>query len=128
MIIDDPTTLADLTTAFARYEQALADNDIATLDGFFWQSPATVRYGVGETLYGYDAISAFRRARPGGSPPRHLAHQAITCFGDAFAITNTEFQRAGETRRGRQSQVWVKFPHIGWRIVAAHVSLMAEIS
>jgi hypothetical protein len=128
MIVDDPTALADLTATFRHYEQALGDNDVAALDAFFWQSPTTIRYGVGEALYGFDAISAFRRERPGGSPPRSLARQAITIFGDDFAITNVEFLRTGETRRGRQSQVWVRFPEIGWRIVAAHVSLMAETS
>jgi hypothetical protein len=36
----------------------------------------------------------------------------------------TEFQRDGSTKTGRQSQTWVRFPE-GWRVVAAHVSLMA---
>ncbi len=128
MTIDDPATHASIAAMFARYEQALASNDIAALDAFFWDSPQTIRYGVGEALYGFDAISAFRKARPGGSPPRTLAHQAITTFGEDFAITNTEFHRAGEARGGRQSQVWVRFADVGWRIVAAHVSLAAETS
>ncbi|MCW8307531.1 oxalurate catabolism protein HpxZ [Acidiphilium sp. PA] len=128
MTIDDPATLASVAEMFARYEQALGSNDIAALDAFFWDSPQTVRYGVGEALYGIMAIRAFRQARAGGSPPRTLAHQAITTFGEDFAITNTEFHRTGEARRGRQSQVWVRFADVGWRIVAAHVSLAAETS
>ena len=34
-----------------------------------------------------------------------------------------EFERADGTVRGRQSQTWVRMPE-GWRIVAAHVSLL----
>ena len=35
MIVNDPKTLAEVTAAFARYEQALMENDVATLDGLF---------------------------------------------------------------------------------------------
>lgn len=127
MIVNDPLIVAEVTAAFERYELALLDNDIATLDALFWNSPLTLRYGVGERLYGYDAIAAFRVARPGGSPRRVLATTIITTFGHDFATANTEFHRAGETRIGRQSQTWVRTSG-GWRIVAAHVSLEAERS
>jgi len=127
MIVNDPMVVAEVTAEFERYETALLSNDIATLDALFWNSPLTLRYGVGERLYGYDAIAAFRTARAGGSPQRVLANTVITTFGRDFATANTEFHRAGEPRIGRQSQTWVRTAN-GWRIVSAHVSLEAEKS
>ena len=127
MIVNDPMVVAEVTAEFERYETALLGNDIATLNALFWNSPLTLRYGVGERLYGYDAIAAFRTARTGGSPQRVLANTIITTFGRDFATANTEFHRAGETRVGRQCQTWVRTAN-GWRIVSAHVSLEAEKS
>ncbi len=121
MIIDDPVALAEVTAAFHAYERALMADDIAALDALFHHAPTTVRYGVGEVLYGIAEIRAFRQAR-GGSPQRRLGRTAITTFGRDFATTQTEFFRAGSERRGRQSQAWVRFAE-GWRIVSAHVSL-----
>jgi len=125
--INDPATLAEVSEAFALYERALMDNDVQTLDALFLAAPETVRYGVGENLYGFDEIAAFRRARPGGSPPRVVLRTAIATWGNDFATTNIEFRREGGSRIGRQSQSWVRTPQ-GWRIVSAHVSLMAETS
>lgn len=127
MIINDPATLAEVTAAFARYERALMENDLETLDNLFWASPHTLRYGVGENLYGIDAIREFRKARPGGSPPRVLRNTVITTYGTDFATANTEFVRDKTTSIGRQSQTWVRMPE-GWRVVGGHVSLMAGIS
>jgi Protein of unknown function (DUF3225) len=127
MIVNEPGVLAEISAEFERYETALLANDIPTLDALFWNSPLTLRYGVGERLYGYEAIAAFRAARAGGSPPRILANTVITTFGRDFATANTEFRRAGEARVGRQSQIWVRTSN-GWRIVSAHVSLEAEKS
>ncbi len=127
MIVNDPLVMAEVTAEFERYETALLENDIATLDALFWNSPLTLRYGAGERLYGHDAIAAFRVARAGGSPRRVLANTVITTFGRDFATANTEFHRAGETRIGRQSQTWVRTQN-GWRIVSAHVSLEADRS
>ena len=126
-MVNDPLIVAEVTALFERYEAALLDNDVATLDGLFWNSPLTLRYGVGERLYGYEAIVAFRRDRVGGSPQRRLGVTVITTFGHDFATENTEFHRIGENRIGRQSQTWVRTLN-GWRIVAAHVSLEAEKS
>jgi hypothetical protein len=125
MIVNDPDTLAQLTEAFERYEQALMANDIPVLDQLFWHSPRALRYGTGEDLYGFDEIAAFRLARPGGSPPRVLRRTLITSFGQDFGTANTEFQRPGGSRLGRQSQSWVRIDG-EWRIVAAHVSLIAD--
>src|SRR5476649_2245142 len=68
MEINIPSVVAEVTAAFNRYETALNANDVATLDELFWQSPHTLRYGVGEQLYGYEQIAAFRAGRdPGAS-------------------------------------------------------------
>ena len=127
MIVNDPSVLAEVTQAFELYEAALLSNDVDALDAFFWQSPLTLRYGVGERLYGYEAIAAFRLSRSGGSPQRTLGRTAITTFGTEFATANTEFHRVGENRIGRQSQSWVRLDG-EWRVVSAHVSLEAEKS
>ncbi len=122
MIINHPATLAEVETLFARYERALVDNDLATLDALFWESPLVLRYGVGENLYGIDAIRAFRSARPTRDLARELSRTVITTFGTDFATANTEYRRLNSGLSGRQSQVWVRLA-VGWRIVAAHVSL-----
>lgn len=121
MTLNDPETLAQVRAAFDRYEAALMSDDVAAMDELFFNSPVTVRYGVGEVLYGYDDIAAFRRSR-GGSPQRRLGRVEITCFGPDHAIANAEFFRDGDPRRGRQSQTWVRFAD-GWKVVAAHVSM-----
>ncbi len=127
MIINDPPTLTAVTAAFARYERALMENDLALLDELFWNSNFTLRYGVGENLYGYAAIQEFRRQRAGGSPRRGLRNTVIATYGTEFGTANTEFLRAGSSSIGRQSQSWVRMPE-GWRIVAAHVSMLAGFS
>ena len=121
MMIDDPNALAEVTAAFHAYEAALMADDIAAMDALFHDAPTTNRYGVGEVLYGIEAIRDFRRGR-GGSPPRTLGRVAITTYGDAFATADAEFTRAGSDRRGRQTQAWVRFAD-GWKVVSAHVSL-----
>ncbi|MDP1610133.1 MAG: oxalurate catabolism protein HpxZ [Sulfuritalea sp.] len=118
--INRPEVLAEVGAAFARYEAALAANDVAVLDELFWDSSFTLRYGTGENLYGIDAIRAFRQARNPAGLERTLQHTMITSLGPDFATANTEFQRAGQPA-GRQSQTWVRMAQ-GWRVVAAHVS------
>lgn len=125
MTINDPATLAEVRSAFAAYETALMANDIPALDDLFWNTPHTLRYGVGENLYGYAVIAKFRKDRPGGSPQRELANTVITTYGTDFATANTEFHRRGTSRIGRQSQTWLRTDH-GWKIVAAHVSMMGD--
>ncbi|WP_233960407.1 oxalurate catabolism protein HpxZ [Pectobacterium versatile] len=123
--INQPDVLADVTDAFYRYEKALTGNDIAVLDELFWHDEKTVRYGAGENLYGIEEIRAFRLARPSAGLDRTLRNTVITVYGHDMAVASTEFTRAGSTKIGRQMQIWVKMPE-GWRIVAAHVSLMSE--
>ena len=121
--INLPDVLAEVEAVFAQYQQALVGNDIPVLDMLFWNSPRTLRYGVGENLYGYDAIREFRQGRPAVNLEREITATSITSFGRDFAVTNVEFRRAGSDRTGRQSQTWVRMPE-GWRVVSAHVSLM----
>ena len=123
MMVNDPAVVREVEDAFAQYETALMTNDVAMLDTLFWNSPFTIRYGPGESLYGFDAIAAFRLARAGGSPQRVLLNTVITTFGRDFATANTEFKREDSPRPGRQSQTWVR-TEAGWRIVSAHVSII----
>lgn len=123
MDINQPDTLAEVTAVFARYEKALVSNDVAVLDELFWNSPHTLRYGAGENLYGFAEIQAFRAGRPAQGLAREVLRTVITTFGRDYATANIEFQRAGSSKTGRQSQAWVRMPE-GWRVVAAHVSLI----
>jgi hypothetical protein len=127
MKINDPRVLAEVTAAFYAYEKALMTDDIDSMGHLFWDSPQTVRLGIGENLYGIEAINAFRIARR-GSPQRDLLRVEITTFGDTFAVANAEFRRHGSDKVCRQSQAWTMFPDQGWRVVAAHVSIMGNTS
>ena len=124
LAINLPTVLAEVETVFARYEDALVYNRVEVLDELFWHSPHTVRYGSGENLVGFEAIAAFRAGRSPAGLARRLARTVITTFGNDLATAMTEFQRDGSSALGRQSQTWVRLPE-GWRVVAAHVSLLA---
>jgi ketosteroid isomerase-like protein len=121
--INIPEVVAEVTEAFQRYESALVNNDVAVLDTLFWNSPKTLRFGIGENLYGYDAIASFRSSRPSINLTRELKHTVIVSYGRDLATANTEFQRDGSKLTGRQSHVWLRTEQ-GWRIAAAHVSLM----
>lgn len=126
MKVNDPDTLAEVEAAFAVYETALVGNDVAALDRLFWQDAKVVRYGGGENLYGADEILAFRKARPSQGLSRSLSRTVITTFGTDFATASTLFRRdAAPGKTGRQMQTWVRMPE-GWRVVAAHVSLIDE--
>lgn len=123
MDINLPEVLAELSAAFERYEDALVNNRVEVLDELFWDSPRTVRYGSAENLVGIDAIRAFRQARPAAGLARRLVRTLITTYGRDVGTAMTEFTRDGDSRIGRQSQTWVRMPQ-GWRVVAAHVSLI----
>lgn len=124
MDIDLPEVVAEVREAFDRYEKAIVNNDVATLDALFRDDPRTIRYGASEILYGYAEISAFRAARSPVALGRTLSRTVITTYGREFAVASTLYDRPSAGGRvGRQMQTWVKFPE-GWRVVAAHVSLM----
>jgi ketosteroid isomerase-like protein len=121
MIFNNPDTVAAVRKAFDAYEAALMADDVPTMDALFHHADTTVRYGVGEVLYGIDEIREFRKGR-GGSPQRTLERVEIATFDTDLAIANAEFRREGDPRRGRQSQTWVRFAD-GWKVVSAHVSM-----
>lgn len=119
-----PDVVAEVTEAFARYEKALTSNDVAMLDSLFRKDANTIRYGIGENLYGYDAIAAFRAARNPAGLMRSLSKTVITAYGRDTAVASTLFHRASAPGKvGRQMQTWVRFVE-GWLIVAAHVSVI----
>ncbi|MGK4330614.1 oxalurate catabolism protein HpxZ [Lonsdalea quercina] len=121
--INLPDVLEEVTAAFYRYEKALTGNDVEELDALFWHDARTVRYGASENLYGIEQIRAFRAARPSAGLDRQLHNTVITSYGRDMAVASTEFRRAHSEKVGRQMQTWIRTEQ-GWRIVAAHVSLM----
>jgi Protein of unknown function (DUF3225) len=121
--INLPDVLSEVTEAFRRYERALVANEVATLTAMSWKSELTLRYGVAENLYGYDAIAEFRATRAPIDLSRELMRTTITTYGRDVATANTEFRRTGATVTGRQSQTWIRTDE-GWKIAAAHVSLL----
>jgi hypothetical protein len=125
MTINDPAIVAELAALYPQYEQALVSNDVDTLVRMFWTGPQVMRFGVTENLYGTDEIEAFRKARPSVGLNRKITRLDIVTFGRDFGSVTLEFERDTPNKlvRGRQSQTWVRFPE-GWRIVAAHVSLL----
>jgi hypothetical protein len=126
MEIDLPDVLTEVTAQFARYEKALVTNDVAVLDELFRNDKRTLRYGIGENLYGYDAIMAFRAARSPVGLMRRIDKTVITTYGRDTAVASTLFYRETTPGRvGRQMQTWARFSE-GWRIVAAHVSVIDE--
>jgi Protein of unknown function (DUF3225) len=126
MEIDLPDVLAEVTAQFARYETALVSNDVTVLDELFRNDSRTLRYGIAENLYGHDAIMAFRAARSPLGLNRKTAKTVITSYGRDTAVASTLFYReTAPGRVGRQMQTWVRFPE-GFRIVAAHVSIIDE--
>ncbi|MBM3487468.1 MAG: oxalurate catabolism protein HpxZ [Alphaproteobacteria bacterium] len=121
--VNIPEVVAEVTRIHDRYEKALGDNDVATLNELFWNSPHTTRFGIAEILYGYDAIASYRSGRTAPSV-RVPSNCKVTTFGRDVAVAHTEFRRPPGTKIGRQMQTWVRTAE-GWRIVAAHVSFQA---
>ncbi len=126
MDVNLPDIKAEVEAAFALYEKALMANDAEGLQALFWASPHTIRYGVGENLYGHAEIGAFRAARSPVGLARTTSRTVITTFGRDFATASTLFHRATIPGKvGRQMQSWVRTQD-GWRVVAAHVSMIDE--
>src|ERR1700733_908015 len=122
MQINRPDALAEVWEAYRRYEAALLAADVKTLDELFWDSEHTVRYGVAEIVYGHPAIAAFNaRRRPNAE--RVLGDIVVTTYGEDFATASTLFLDVPEGKIGRQMQSWARMPD-GWRVVAAHVSVI----
>jgi hypothetical protein len=124
--IDEPDAKAEVEAAFADYERALVSNDVEALDRFFLASEAAIRYGIGENLYGYEAIRAFRAGRSPAGLSRRLEKTRIVTYGRDCAVAATLFRRdSAPGKIGRQMQTWVRFPE-GWRIAAAHISIIDD--
>jgi len=121
--INRPEVVREVTALFHDYERALMANDVDALNAYFWESPALTRYGIADRQHGHEELAAFRAATPAPTFTRELHAVRITAFGDAHAVAQTEFTRSDTTLRGFQTQTWVRFPE-GWKIVAAHVSMI----
>ena len=129
MDIDLPEVVAEMKAAFDRYEKALTANDVAVLDDTFREDRRTIRYGGAEILYGHEEIAAFRAARSPAGLMRSISKTVITTYGRDFAVASTLFHRDSLPGKiGRQMQTWVRFPDDGWKVVAAHVSVIDEAS
>ena len=126
MEIDLPEVVAEVKVAFERYEQALVSNDVGTLNEIFHNDSRTIRYGISENLYGYAEIAAFRGSRSPIGLARTLSRTVISSYGRDYAMASTLYRRASAPGKiGRQMQTWVRFTE-GWRVVAAHVSIIDE--
>jgi ketosteroid isomerase-like protein len=126
MHIDLPDVVAEVRAAFDAYERALVANDVEALDAMFHDDPRTIRFGGAENLFGYAQIKAFRAARSAAGLERTISNTVITAYGRDVAIASTLFHRTTMPGKvGRQMQTWVRLPE-GWRVVAAHVSVIAE--
>lgn len=121
---DLPEIVAEVAACFAAYEAALISNDVDALTAMFSDLPQTIRYGINENLHGAAEIHAFRAGRAPVGLSRRLSRTVISTYGRDFAIASTLFEReTAPGKIGRQMQSWVRMAQ-GWRIVAAHVSLI----
>jgi hypothetical protein len=125
MQVNEPAVIAELKELYSRYETALMTNDVGGLTAFFWDSPFATRFGITENLHGFEEIGGFRKGRSPANLERRIRRLDIVSFGQDYGEISLEFERNVDGRLvlGRQSQTWVKFAE-GWRIVAAHVSLL----
>src|ERR1041384_1545051 len=120
-----PEVVAEIRDLFERYEQALIDKTVEVLDATFWDSPHTIRYAFNENGYGFKEIHAHRVARPlgPGIKEKRIRLEILT-LGRDLATVNLEFKVRGRDLIGRQSQTWVRFPDLGWKVISAHGAQM----
>lgn len=121
MTSDSGTVVAEVMSAFAAYEGALVDNDVAALNDWFWPDPSVVRFGIADAQNGYDEIVAWRAQAAPVPSGRTLSGTAVVPLGPTAAVVTTTFTYPGRATVGRQSQVWLRTDE-GWRIASAHVS------
>lgn len=129
MEVNKPEIVAEVSAAFVEYERALVDHDVEAMNALFWHTPETVRYGIAEVQHGGEAIRAWRAACAPVPPSRRLHRTVVTTFGNDYATVSTEFTSDATLLLGRQMQTWARLEpaaraHQGWKIVAAHVSLI----
>lgn len=128
MEINIPAVKLEVENVFREYETALVNNDVETLDRLFMDAPTTIRYGGVENLYGYAEISSFRSSRSDTNLERKLERTVVTTYGTDFATASTLFYRnTAPGKVGRQMQTWVRMED-GWKVVAAHVSVIGDMS
>lgn len=123
MDLNIPEIVAEVRAAFEGFERAMESNNTNAMDQMFWNSPHTVRYGLGENLYGIKAIRSYRRGRPSMDLDRELGRTEITTFGEDYATASTLYRRRKSGKTGRQMQTWIRTQD-GWRIAASHVSFL----
>src|SRR5271163_3720891 len=126
MLINHTATVSELKELYPLYEIALVENDADTLMKMFWAAPEVMRFGVSENLYGIAELDTFRKGRSSVGLARTVKRLDVVAFGQDVGSITLEFERSaadGKVIHGRQSQMWVRMPE-GWRIVAAHVSLL----
>ncbi len=112
-----------MEAVFARYERALMDDDVGARGAVLGRSSDWPVW-LAENLYGNAEIAALRQVRSPVGLARRLSRTVITTFGRDLATASTLFHRdmlPGKV--SRQMQTWVRLPDIGWRIVAAHISV-----
>jgi len=125
MEVNLPRVVEEVRGLLERYEQALVEKDVQVLDDTFWRSPHTIRYAMNEHGYGFEAIHAHRMARPPGPGIKEQRIRLeILTLGQDMATVHLEFKVRGREQIGRQSQTWVRFSDVGWKVVSAHVSII----
>jgi hypothetical protein len=124
--IDDPAVVAEIAAVFHDYERALLAHDVEALDGYFWNDARVTRYGIADRQFGHAELAGFRAAAPAPTYTRSLHDLRICSFGPDLAVAQVEFVRSDSPLRGFQSQTWARLApgHAGWKIVAAHVSMI----
>ena len=121
--INRPEVVTEVRAALERYNRALEVRDVATLNELFWESSNTVRFGFGENLFGHDEIVRYRGSQWQHASERNVVKVVITTIGQDCAATSLVLDRGDKL--SRQSQTWARRPE-GWRIVAAHVSVLKK--
>ena len=121
-----PEVVAEVRALFERYEQALIDKTVEVLDADLLGQPAHDPLRAPR-----ERLRLRRHPRPSGGPPAGArASRSSACAsrssrsGAISAAVNLEFKVRGRDLIGRQSQTWVRFPDLGWKVIAAHVSTM----
>ena len=67
-------------------------------------------------------------AEAGGRPEHIVRMTWYVVDRDEYLASLRALGRAYRELIGRQSQTWVRFPDLGWKVVSAHVSTMNEAS
>ena len=115
---------AEVLAEFHRYEEALVAGDLEVMGELFADSPGLVRFGITDLQVGSAQVAEWRRHQPPLPAGRRLFDTRVMALGPDVAVVTTLFDYPGETSVGRQSQTWQRMEE-GWRVVHAHVSVVA---